>query len=298
MAQDVTQIVNLGAAQVLVSTNNFSSSTDLGLTDETGVKVDVKTSVILAKVARYGDTPVAGWVNGQVAEIEATFSQSQYSLLASMIPAATINTSATGTQNMQLGVTAGTQLVPFSIKLKSTLAALTPLWDVTAVNVILTGAFDMGFTGKKEQQWKVKFAVLVNQSAVNGANILTIGDTTITADVTPPTVSGVVPANGATSVAHNTAVTWTMSENIAQNTVTASAPAPTVLLFLDPTGGTDTGDLIAGTVVLTNNGSSTTIVFTPTSALGTTKKYFAVLNGITDLAGNQLGLYTSEFTTT
>jgi hypothetical protein len=296
MAEDVTQIVNLGGCSLWASTNNFSTYTDLGNVDEGGVKVEVKTSTILAKVAAFGDTPVAGWINGQVAKITAKLSQSQYVILQQILPGVTITTGSSGKSNATLGVFAGTPLTPFSLKLKSLLAALTPLFDVTAVNVIVTGAFDIGFTGKKEQLWSVEFAVLVNQNAVNGANLLTIGDTTITQQ-SAVTLSSVVPNINATGVATSAVITWTFSGTLQAQSVSSTGPTPTVgLIESTASSSSDAGNLKAGTAVLTNNGSSTTVVFTPTAAMTASAVYTAFITGLVDTYGNVLPMYTTTFT--
>ena len=298
MAEDVTKIVNLGGCSLWASTNGFSTYTDLGDTDENGVKLEIKSSVVLAKVARFGDTPVAGWLNGQVAKITAKLSQSQYAILGQITPGATITTNGSGNSNMTLGVYGGTQLAPFSLKLKSLLPENTPTWDVTAVNVIVVGATNMGFTGKKEQQWEVDFAVLVDQGATNGSSLLTIGDTTITQE-SAVTVSSVSPANKATAVALAATVTWTFSGILNQGSVSTTGPQPTVGVMEDPnSSSSDTGNAVAGMAVLTNNGASTTIVFTPTSDLTASVVYIAWIQGLVDAFGNQLPLYTSMFTTT
>ena len=295
---DVTQIVNLGACQLQASTNNFSTYVDLGDTDEAGAKLSVKTSVIEAKVARFGDTPVAGWINGQIAEIDVTLTQTQYTILGQIIPGATINTSSGGLSNMTLGVAAGTKLSAFSLKMKPLLSGLSPLYDVTAVNVITVGAFEVTLSGKKEQVWKVKLAVLVNQNALNGANLLTIGDTTIT-QAAAVTVTSTTPANKATGVADNGTVVWAFSGNINSNSVSTTGNQPTVGVFEDPGQSSSiTGNKVAGTAVVSGTGASTIITFTPTSSFGATVKYYAYLSGIVDAYGNVLPLQTIEFTTT
>lgn len=295
---DVTQIVNLGGCQIQASTNNFSTFVDLGDQDEAGAKLSVKTSVLMAKVARFGDTPVAGWINGQVAEIEVTLEQTAWVILQQVIPGATVNTNGSGS-NLTIGVLGGTKLTPFSLKLKSLLSGFSPLYDVTAVNVITVGAWEMPRTGKKEQQWKVKFAVLVNQNAVNGANVLTIGDTTITQGAAA-TAAITTPTLGATGVATSATVTWTFSATLNASSVTTTGPQPTVGLLESAGSSTsDSGNLVPGSAVLTNNGASTIIVFTPTSALTASDTvYIPFIQGLVDSFGNLLPMYTSQFTTT
>jgi MYXO-CTERM domain-containing protein len=93
------------------------------------------------------------------------------------------------------------------------------------------------------------------------------------ADTTPPTVSSTIPANNATGVAVNTAVTATFNEPIALATVTA-------------TSFTLSG-AVTGTVSL--NPAGTIATFTPSASLANSTTYTATLTtAITDVAGNAL----------
>jgi MYXO-CTERM domain-containing protein len=93
------------------------------------------------------------------------------------------------------------------------------------------------------------------------------------ADTTPPTVSSTSPANNATGVAVNTAVTATFNEPIAPATVTAAS--------FTLSGG------VTGTVSL--NPAGTIATFTPSASLANSTTYTATLTtAITDVAGNAL----------
>jgi probable HAF family extracellular repeat protein len=112
---------------------------------------------------------------------------------------------------------------------------------------------------------------------------------TITVDKTPPTVSRVSPANGATNVGRNTSVTADFSERMDPATLTKS----TVTLVKS---GTTT--LISATV--SYNDSTKMITLKPSSNLAARTKYTAKLTGgVKDLAGNALSNapYTWNFTT-
>ena len=101
---------------------------------------------------------------------------------------------------------------------------------------------------------------------------------------TPPTVSSAGPANNATDVAVNTAITATFTEAMDVSTITTTT-------FLVNDGSID----IAGTVSY----SDMTATFTPTAALDYNTEYTATINtGAMDLAGNALEAnYTWSFTT-
>ncbi len=103
-------------------------------------------------------------------------------------------------------------------------------------------------------------------------------------DVTPPTVQTVVPSNGATSVATNSAVNVTFSESMSSSTITTST-------FTLKQGTTS----VSGSVSY----SGTTATFTPSSVLAAGTVYTATITtGVKDAAGNSLAsAYTWSFTT-
>lgn len=106
-------------------------------------------------------------------------------------------------------------------------------------------------------------------------------------DVTPPTVSSVVPANAATSVSASTSITWNFSEAI-----TGVNGGNFVLIK-----STD-GSIVSGT--LATNGASTQVTFTPSSALTAATKYIAIVGStyLKDANGNALAApYSTTFTT-
>jgi len=104
------------------------------------------------------------------------------------------------------------------------------------------------------------------------------------ADVTPPTVLSVVPANNATSIALNSKATVTFSEAMNASTINATT-------FTLMQGSTT----VAGTVAY----SGTTATFTPSSALAANTVYTGTITtGAKDLAGNAIASnYTWSFTT-
>jgi len=108
--------------------------------------------------------------------------------------------------------------------------------------------------------------------------------TASTADVTPPTVSSVVPASGATAISVSSKVTATFSESMDATTITSST-------FTLKQGST----AVAGTVTY----AGTTATFTPSVALSGNSVYTAsVTTGVKDLAGNAMAAaYTWSFTT-
>ena len=100
-------------------------------------------------------------------------------------------------------------------------------------------------------------------------------------DTTPPTVTSLSPASGATNVATNATVTVTFSEAMTASTINTS----TVLLM-------DGSTAVAASVAY--NATNRTATLTPAAALGTAKTYTIVVkggaSGVKDVAGNRAGL--------
>jgi uncharacterized delta-60 repeat protein len=106
---------------------------------------------------------------------------------------------------------------------------------------------------------------------------------TTTTNTTAPTVSSTSPANNATGVAINSAITATFSETMDASTITTAT-------FALSNGGSVTGAVTY---------SGTTATFTPTSNLSYSTTYTATITtGVKDSAGNAMASpYTWSFTT-
>lgn len=109
--------------------------------------------------------------------------------------------------------------------------------------------------------------------------------TTLAADTTPPMVSSTSPADAATAVAVNSAITATFSEVMLKSTLNATTFELATLQGVPVTG-----------VV---SASSTTATFTPSADLAANIQYIAILTtGVTDSAGNALAAnFRLNFTT-
>ncbi|HVT28291.1 MAG TPA: DUF4082 domain-containing protein, partial [Lacipirellulaceae bacterium] len=104
-------------------------------------------------------------------------------------------------------------------------------------------------------------------------------------DTTPPTVSGISPANGTSNVATSASVTVAFSEALDASTVTSSS----VKLL---SGNT------AVSATVSYNASAKTVTIAPTAALSNSTTYTVSVQGVKDLAGNALAqTFTSNFTT-
>lgn len=106
-------------------------------------------------------------------------------------------------------------------------------------------------------------------------------------DTTAPTVTGTSPTAGAAAVPGGSAVRFSFSEPLDGATVTGSSAT------LRPTAG---GTAVAGTVSYDSLTSG--VVLAPAAALELTTGYTATVQGVRDVAGNQLAApYTFSFTT-
>jgi hypothetical protein len=105
-------------------------------------------------------------------------------------------------------------------------------------------------------------------------------------DTTPPTVSSTIPANGATNIAVNYAISAVFNEEMASSSITGST-----FRLVD-----GSGNPVSGTVTYTNNG----VTFTPLNSLAYLATYTAIVDsGIKDLSGNSMvANYVWSFTTT
>jgi len=113
--------------------------------------------------------------------------------------------------------------------------------------------------------------------------------TTVAApDVTPPTITGTSPSNGAMGVALGVAPTVTFSEPMNPSTINASTIALRV---------TSNGVAIPGSV--SYNASTHVATFTPASQLGFSTSYtLSVTTGVQDVAGNAMSSpFSASFTT-
>lgn len=108
------------------------------------------------------------------------------------------------------------------------------------------------------------------------------------ADLTAPTISSVVPANNAASVAISSSVVWNFNEALALSTVTRG----NFIIVADTTGAQ-----VAGSLAI--NAARTQVTFTPTANLAGTTAYRAIVStDVTDLAGNALAnASVTKFTT-
>ena len=288
MSEDVSKIVVLGAVSATYN------SIELGHTTN-NTKVTFKTKYIKAKTGKWGEVTTNVWRAGTNVEVDLEFLQTdlvniQGSTTGSPFP---FFYGVFGANNkLGFGEVAGQQQTKATLKLTSFLSGNTPLYDLTLTQATPMGDPEIVYNGEKEQVWKVKFEGCIDEGQVAGQNIGSFGNSAATAISTPPTVSGVVPAAAATGVSHGTSIVWTMSEALNGNTINASS----VKLF-SVSGGTGT-PVACAAPVLVNNGASTTITLTPSSSLGSTTVYWAILNStILDQYGNALALYSTDFTT-
>ena len=169
-------------------------------------------------------------------------------------------TTANFTVSGPAGLIAGTVLVNGSVATFTPSAKLLPN---TSYTVRLSGATDLAGNAL--------------------ATALTSTFATAPPDTTAPTATGIVPSDGRTGVATNSAIWIDFSEEMAASSITSAN-----FLVSGPGGG------IAGLVAV----SGAVAKFTPSANLAGNATYIVTLTGGTDLAGNALAAsVTSTFTT-
>jgi hypothetical protein len=178
----------------------------------------------------------------------------------------------------------GNTLVPTTLTYNAATrtATLTPtaaLLNSTSYTIYVIG----GMTGIKD--------LSDNALAQNVTSVFQTADASGSGtDTTAPTITSLVPANGATNVAVGAPVTVTFNETMTASTITAS----TILLR------TANGVQVAATIAY--NGATNTATLTPSSPLAYSSTYTATIRGgfpgVKDLAGNAMALdATATFTT-
>lgn len=287
MSLDLTKQISLGPCSL-----SFNS-VDLGHTDENGLKLTRKMTVVQAKVGKYGASISNRLYNGEEVTIEGVLAQTDFTILAAAFAGVTTVTGS-GKTKLTFGKIAGTVFTGAALKIQSLISANDPLYQINIPRAHPEGDFEAVYSGGVFQGWKVKFVGMVNEAGGTDGNYLwSFGDPTASADLVAPTVSSIVPGDN-TTVAAPSVITATISKALDGNTVNAYS----VLLYKAPASTGTTGLKVSGTIVLTNNGASTTIAFTPGSALASATTYeFVLSDSIKDTAGNALAFYVSNFTT-
>ncbi len=280
---NVDEVVDLGGCNAVINGVN------VGHFDEKGLKAAIKNTIVTAYAAKYGMLAIKRFLNGQDIELEGELIQTNFDNLGEALPGAVVVTDMSNKKKLTFGKIGGSPLPAVDLVLTSFLSGNTPTYDLN-LKVTPIGDFELLYSGNGIQKWKVKWAAVVNEaSGADGDYAFQFGDPSITQDTVAPTVSSVTPANNATPTAP-AGIVWTITKELNPDTVSTES----VAVIEDATSPADK----AGTVVLVNNGSSTTITFTPTTAFASATKYVATLNGIRDKAGNALAFYANQFTTT
>lgn len=261
----------------------------------------LKTKFVESMDAQYGDLlPVAAYQESQGLEVEAEFLYLDWAKIAKMLPGLTLVSGTTykGT----FGLRSGTEVTSMSLAIAPRNSALALIATLTIPAVyISTAENDFPYGGAKPQTYTVKFKAMADTvTGADGSFIGSWGDPAASADLVLPTCSSVTPADGASGVSKTDPLVWTMSKDLDASTVNTGS---VIVAMTDPAGTVLTD--VAGAVVLSNNGASTTISFTPTSAMTGSKLHCAMLlPTIKDTHGNRLAAFSNanktslDFTTT
>ncbi len=217
-------------------------------------------------------------------------------------------TSTTPTNNATGIATSATMSVVFSEAMDAATISTSTLVLRTAggATVAATASFNSAtrtatVTPNSVLSFSTSYVLTINGGAVGVKDLagnalvsnVTSTFTTVAAppqDTTPPTVTSITPANGATGVAASTTVSVVFNEAMNASTISGST------LVLRTAGGAT----VAATV--SYNAATFTATLTPTSALASATSYTLTItggaSGVKDAAGNALAAnVTSTFTT-
>lgn len=159
----------------------------------------------------------------------------------------------------------------------------TAKWEIW--KTIVTDTAEIGYTKDEKTLMEVTLTAILDLTKTEGQQFGRRVD--VYGDDTPPTVSSISPTDTDSSVATDTTVEWTFSENIQQRDITLGNFNVT----------DDTGAEVAGE--LSYDDATFTVTFTPDAALSATTTYLTFASGeIKDMDGNEMGdNYRTTFTT-
>ena len=234
-----------------------------------GVEVSYAPEYHEVMLDMYGKSPIDEILIGEVMKAKVPIAETTYNNLKAVIPACTEVVDGTGKKKLTIGRYPGwklSQVAQALVMHPLTYADDMKDYDITLHKAVPVGDIKFLYEFDKERIYEVTFIGLVDTDRTAGDFIATIGDVSVSANITAPTVVSVVPADAATAVSKSTTVVWTMSDNLNSDTVNTT----TVAMYNDATGVA-----VAGTVVY--NDTAKTITFTPSAALAGTTKYSAIL---------------------
>jgi len=285
MGQDETKVYMPGPCTVVVNGG------DVGHTDEHGAEADPIEAYVDAKAGKYGPhgAPVQKFSAGTMVKVKFNLIQSVYTDIATVYSLFTATTSG-GNTKLGIGRKAGAPLTGVTLVLTPEQSARTPFSKFTLTRAVPTGAPKLVWTAEKYQAWACEFEGMVDEAGGSeGFWLGTLGDPTISADVTAPTAT-CVPVDDATGVATTVVPVVTFSEIMNQNTLDALH-----VKLVEWSGAVGTNPTVRA---CTLTPTTTTLTITPAAPLTSGLKYSIQLNSVADLAGNLLngGWATFDFT--
>jgi hypothetical protein len=205
--------------------------------------------------------------------------------LGLIIPWATIKTDTSGNKRLAVGKAIGTRLAQYAKQLIIHPEAMGDS-DKSKDLVIhkcypKPGPLNFNYARSGERIANVQFVAIRDRTRPAGDDYFSIGDPSIEADTTPPTVSSTLPVDDATGVAKASGlhIDFVMSEDMDDDTI---IKANTNLINLDT--GVPMTDYTVSYL-----SASKTVRLTTSAALTGTNQYVAILGiGVKDVAGNAL----------
>lgn len=160
--------------------------------------------------------------------------------------------------------------------------------DITIYKAYVNEAVAFAFTHNEVRSYEVVFRALIDENKTDGNFLFAIGDTSASADVTPPSVASIVPVDDATGITITDNVVITLTDD---DLLESSMDANSVMLI------DDSDDSIIASALSWASGAKT-ITLNPTASLDAATKYRVVVTGLVDVNQNvQATPFSSNFTT-
>jgi hypothetical protein len=240
--------------------------------------VNILISGTLALVPKSTIAPVTGLIDAQPPSVTAHFPD-----VASM--PANVAVTATFDEAMLLSSLTNTTF--------TVLANGTPVpgaWELDAAKT--TAAFIPVAFFPETNVITAATTTFVTDIAGNGlSTALTFSFTATAADLTPPAIALVTPANNVTGVRTDAPITVAFNEQMLSSTITSTSIRVRAESFVDENGLTVPAQDVAGTLTLANNAATNKAIatFTPTAALAFGRAHTVTVGtGAQDLMRNAL----------
>jgi len=280
MAKTQASIIVLGPSSITID------GTDAGHILEAILKNPSATTSGMS--GDHGNASVAEFHIPENPTLEISLAQVDLPMYAKIMAAATLTTSGAD-EVLGVGRIAGFRITPVEITITPVQSAISGSRALDAWLCVPIGEVDISYD-LKQQVAKITFKLLADESRSDGETFYRFGKVSLSPDSTPPTISSVSPADGATGAATSVTPVITFSEALDQGTILPQN------IFL--VKATSTGVEVPVTATLSYNPTTHAVTLTPGSALASSTEYDLLIGtGIKDTAGNRFAGAKYSFTT-